>query len=235
MTRRIAFITIVGAALMLAAPAFGKGQLESEPPSVWEQALLAKSKGIDQHYRGGEQGASSRSGGEGQTATTSVWEQALIARSQGLNAKYGLGEHSPALEAIRIRSEALNKQYGLGRYATVVPPARLTESISSREAMARAMVMAERRYGMFREAGLADANTRAELRRASQAAVTSGPDAFERTVIASTRDPNPVTVEVTSGRDIEWPQVGIGVGFGLLLGLFLFVALRFVRIRPLAH
>jgi hypothetical protein len=38
-----------------------------------------------------------------------------------------------------------------------------------------------------------------------------------------------------SGREIEWPQLGIGFGVGLLLALGLFLAVRMTRIRPLAH
>ena len=46
MTRRISFITIVGAALMLAAPAFGKGQLVPQ----WQQALEARSEALNAKY-----------------------------------------------------------------------------------------------------------------------------------------------------------------------------------------
>ncbi len=51
-------------------------------------------------------------------------------------------------------------------------------------------------------------------------------------------DPNsgPAPVTVTSSRtEIEWPQVGIGFGIGLVLALGLYLAMRFTRIRPLAH
>ena len=223
MIRRIRFITIVGAALVLTAPAFGKGE---PAESVWEDALVAKSNGTYLHYRGGEQRT---------VAPTSVWEQALIARSQGLNARYGLGQHSPALKALQYRSEALNRQYGLGEFAKIVPSARLTESIVSREQTARAMRQAERRYSLFRDAGLTDLNTRAELRGAALRGVTRAPDAFERTVISSTREASPVPVETTSAGEVDWPQIGLGAGLGLLLGLGFVVAIRFVRIRPLAH
>ena len=39
----------------------------------------------------------------------------------------------------------------------------------------------------------------------------------------------------SSGTEIEWPQVGIGFGIGLVLALGLYLAMRFTRIRPLAH
>ncbi len=39
----------------------------------------------------------------------------------------------------------------------------------------------------------------------------------------------------SSGTEIEWPQVGVGFGIGLMLALGLYLAMRFTRIRPLAH
>ena len=55
----------------------------------------------------------------------------------------------------------------------------------------------------------------------------------DRFTIDPTSGPSPVTVG--SGREIEWPQVGIGLGIGLLLALGLFLAMRHTRIRTLAH
>jgi hypothetical protein len=40
---------------------------------------------------------------------------------------------------------------------------------------------------------------------------------------------------VASDDDIEWGQIGIGLGLGVLLGLALLVGLRGARQRPLAH
>ena len=198
MTRRISFITIVGAALMLAAPAFGKGQLVPH------------------------------------------WQQALEARSEALNAKYGLGQHNPAIRALEVRSEALNRQYGLGVHSS----SQMFDTLNARERALEAK-------SQVQSTSAIDAREESfGAKREAQLAATSGPDAFERTVIASTRetvpvvgddrfgiDPtaNPVPVETTSGRDIEWPQVGVGLGIGLLLGLCLVLAVRYTRIRPLAH
>lgn len=84
----------------------------------------------------------------------------------------------------------------------------------------------------------------------SQLVAAQVPDWFERTAAAAIRghrvpvvddrftiDPTsgPSPVTVGSGREIEWPQVGIGLGIGLLLALGLFLAMRFTRIRTLAH
>lgn len=39
----------------------------------------------------------------------------------------------------------------------------------------------------------------------------------------------------SSGREIEWPQLGIGFGLGIALLLGLMLAVRVTRTRPLAH
>lgn len=83
------------------------------------------------------------------------------------------------------------------------------------------------------------------------AAATTYSDAFERSAtpkpsIGGTRirdshdrfDPGnlPVaTATVSSGRDLEWPQIGIGFGLGIVLVLGLLLAARATRVRPLAH
>jgi hypothetical protein len=57
-------------------------------------------------------------------------------------------------------------------------------------------------------------------------------DAAERAV------PPVGTIEPTasgSGRELEWPQLGIGFGLGILLVAGLWAAMRMTRFRPLAH
>jgi len=57
-------------------------------------------------------------------------------------------------------------------------------------------------------------------------------DAFERSA------PPSGSIEattVTSGTELEWPQIGLGFAFGLLLALGLLLTVRSARIRPLAH
>ena len=46
--------------------------------------------------------------------------------------------------------------------------------------------------------------------------------------------PSP-TVSVSSGSEIEWPQLGIGFGFGILLVAGLWLTMRMTKGRPLAH
>ena len=43
------------------------------------------------------------------------------------------------------------------------------------------------------------------------------------------------TPVASSGRDFDWPQVGIGLGVGIALALGLILALRATLQRPLAH
>ena len=51
-------------------------------------------------------------------------------------------------------------------------------------------------------------------------------------------DPNNVpspAVSVSSGSEIEWPQLGIGFGLGILLVAGMWLAMRMTKGRPLAH
>ena len=80
------------------------------------------------------------------------------------------------------------------------------------------------------------------------------PDVFERAVAAGPVDgsmldrfiandnrfqPRPtnptVAVSVGSGSEIEWPQLGIVFGIGMVLAIGLLLTLRATRQRPLAH
>ena len=123
MTRTITFIAVVGAALIVAGPGWGKGQ-----PLVTD----------------------------------------------------------PATEAQILRGQALDRHYGLGSPSTASPD-RLEPNVGAR--------------------GLTDDP-------ASRVGSTS---------------------EVSSGSEIDWAQVGVGVGIGLLLVFGLVAAMRFTRVRQLGH
>ena len=57
-------------------------------------------------------------------------------------------------------------------------------------------------------------------------------DGPERAVLPSA----PIqTASSASGRQIEWPQLGIGFGLGILLVAALWLAMRVTKFRPLAH
>lgn len=88
-------------------------------------------------------------------------------------------------------------------------------------------------------------------KREAQLASAVSPDAFERAVeshTGSVREPvvddrfriDPTTVPgpgsvAASGREVEWPQIGIGFAIGLLLAAGLYLAMRLSRTRQLAH
>ncbi len=207
MTRKSPFITAVGAALVLALPATALAQNERfvEAPQ---------------------------------------WHKALVARSEGLNKQHELGTYNPAIRALKLRSEELNRLHGLGEYSGSAYPASsvlidraLDNPVPVASNDTSALDAREQSFAAKREAQLTD---------------VSGPDAFERVVIASTRetpplvaddrfrlDPTaggqPAPVSVTDGREVEWPQVGIGLGIGALLMIGLYLALKGTRQRPLAH
>ncbi len=68
--------------------------------------------------------------------------------------------------------------------------------------------------------------------RSRRAAAQFYANSTRGTVLVDRTDP--VSAK-NSGRDVEWPQVGVGFGLGLLLAIGLFVAMRSTRIRTLAH
>ena len=47
--------------------------------------------------------------------------------------------------------------------------------------------------------------------------------------------PPEVSVSADTGSGLEWPELGIGFGFGILLAVGLFLAMRMTKVRPLAH
>ena len=101
-----------------------------------------------------------------------------------------------------------------------------------------------------RLATMLDARERAyDTKRDVQIGLGTYPDVTERAVAAHERanafrgddrfriDPTSQPVQVTttgSGRDLEWPQVGVGLGVGLALLLGLLLALRSRR-QPIPH
>jgi hypothetical protein len=86
---------------------------------------------------------------------------------------------------------------------------------------------------------LASAGTSAPVGRDSLRVDLSGTtspvarDSF-RVDLNPANTPTPVSA-TGSGRELEWPQLGIGFGMGIVLAVGLLLALRATRIRPLAH
>lgn len=119
---------------------------------------------------------------------------------------------STSMDALQARSEALNRHYGLG----VTAP---------QDAFERA-VKASQGVSWIEAPG-----TRGEGLNQTYGGPASIVDSHDRIVPTSE---TPVSVS-TSGREIDWPQLGIGFGVGLLMALGLFLAMRLARIRPVAH
>ena len=125
---------------------------------------------------------------------------------------------SQSIVALRLRSEGLNRIHGLGEFATPYRDAneRVVEPQPVRAEMARSEAL-NRRYGL------------------GDFATGNGYiDAPERAVPPASNTPVSVT-PTASGRDIEWPQLGIGFGIGIALVLGLILAMRTTRGRELAH
>lgn len=96
--------------------------------------------------------------------------------------------------------------------------------------------------------GSPDAMDRANAAQGVHSTLTGMPDLVERTASAAStsgrtlvfdnyRVTAPVAPPTTpdGGRNIEWPQIGVGFAIGILLALSLVFALRGLRIRSLAH
>jgi hypothetical protein len=93
-------------------------------------------------------------------------------------------------------------------------------------------------FGVQAETGYIDAGERAlRVGRVQPATTQETPGLFggDDNVRPSPSDVPASTPTVSSGRDVEWPQIGIGFGIGIALVLGLILALRAMRIRPLAH
>src|SRR5918995_33632 len=89
MSRTITLVAAVGAALVVALPAYGKGQ-PVEPQ--WMQALDARSQELNRRYGLGDYAPAVR---------------ALKLRSEALNEKYGLGRYaSTVTNSIDARERA---------------------------------------------------------------------------------------------------------------------------------
>ena len=165
-------------------------------------------------------------GSQDPAAVAPDWFERAAMKAQGEQVSVPLvSERTPEsqyLVAERLRSQALNHKYGLGEFAAGTASSyldaheRVVEPQSLRAERIRSEAL-NRKY------------------RLGEFATASGyRDAHERAVppVSST----PVSVTPTgSGRDIEWPQLGIGFGIGMALVLGLFLTMRATRGRELAH
>jgi hypothetical protein len=180
-------------------------------------------------------GQSSERFGEGPINQNAQATQAQILRGQALGRYYQGQQVDPATQAQILRGQAL------GRYYEGTTVAMLDGRERSFDAKAQAVPSSPLDV---REAAFG-------AKRDAQLATVPGPDAFERAVNTHQNSKpvivvddrfklpdtqvEPTPVQVTNSRDIEWPQVGIGLGIGVLLMMGLYLALKATRQRPLAH
>ena len=130
-----------------------------------------------------------------------------------------------------------------------VSPDLVDRAIAAEQARLSAMLDARERS---LEAGIGNGKLSAlEARERSLETkrVVTSPDWFERAAAAAMREyPAPVVddrfridptssgpVTVSSGRDVELPQIGIGLGIVLALAIGAFLMIRHTRGRPFAH
>ena len=257
MFRKSTTITAVGAALVLALPATALGQSSERfgegPVNQFEsqatQAQVLRGQALDRYYGIGEY-----SGAKVDPAT-----EAQILRGQALGRYYEGTKVDPATEAQILRGQALGRYYE-GTKADAATQAQILRGQAlgryyegTRVAMLNARERSFDAKAQVEQSSPLDAREAAfGAKRDAQLAGVPGPDAFERAVITNERskpvivvddrfrlDPNtgvePGPVQVTNTRDIEWPQVGIGLGIGLVLMIGLYLALKATRQRPLAH
>jgi hypothetical protein len=223
MFRKSTTITAVGAALVLALPATALGQSsEGFDAQAATQAQVLRGQALGRYY-------------QGQGTKVDPATEAQILRGQALGRYYQGLQDDAATQAQILRGQALGRYYESTNVAM----------INGRERSFEAKAVEQTTPLDAREASFG-------AKRDAQLANVPGPDAFERAVTTHENskpvivvddrfrlDPNtggePSPVQVTNSRDIEWPQVGIGLGIGLLLMIGLYVALKATRQRPLAH
>ena len=140
-------------------------------------------------------------------------------------------------------SDAVNYFYNVERATTSQPDPMIEDGLDRAVATKLAL---QSTVSSYRDANERGATTKPSV----QSSLSGYGDAFERTDVAGQpslstyRDAfergapvaGPTDVPtISSGREIEWPQLGIGFGLGIVLVVGLWLAMRVTRIRPLSH
>jgi hypothetical protein len=214
MSRTITITAAFGAALMLAVPAWGKGQ----PPDTQTDAVILRTEAqladalrtVFGRVNQKAPGVFRNRGLDAYPSSTMLINEARRQVSTGDQGEFG------AYPASTMLINQARGQVSAGQVATPFRDAheRLPDS-------ARVSTIAP------------DAFERAVDARGTSSVdrFTANDNRFRVTPVG-----DPVTVGATgSGTDIEWPQIGIGLGIGIALALGLMLALRVTRHRPLAH
>jgi len=208
MTRKTPFIVVGVTALVLAAPAWGKGQQAA--PDFWNYDSQTGAKVADTSPGLSAQDLGSLYGRASSLRVAPVGSPDLVDRAIAARQR----EQAAMLDA---RERALTQRDVTG------------EVVSSLDAR-------EQAFGAKRDAQLGSMRSPDVVQRAIDTHTRSirEPVVDDRFRIDPTNGPVPLSV-TTSGREVEWPQIGIGFGIGLLLAAGLYFALRLTRTRQLAH
>ena len=196
MTRKTSFILVGVTALVLAAPAWSKGQPVQD---FWNYDSQTGAKVADTSPGLSAQDLGSLYGGESSFRVAPVGSPDLVDRAIAAHQR----EQAAMLDA---RERALGQRPVTGD---------VYSSLDARE----------QAFGAKREAQLASTPSRPSVRE---------PVVDDRFRIDPTAVPSTVSV-TSSGREIDWPQIGIGFAIGLLLATGLYLAMRLSRTRQLAH
>jgi hypothetical protein len=139
----------------------------------------------------------------------------LDARERAL----GVAKTTPQPQGFDARSDGLNRLYGLGEYSNMLDARERALGVAKTTPQPQGYDA--RSDGLNRQYGLGE--------YASPVVAD-----FDRFRIDHSNDP--VTVSATSsGRDFEWPTIGIGFGIGIVLILGLALAMKATHTRPFAH
>jgi hypothetical protein len=196
----------------VAAPGLGKGQPVVTDPAA--EAQILRGQALDRHY------------GLGRFAVDPATE-AQILRGQALSRHYqrNSGGVDPATEAQILRGQALGRHYQVDAIqGPIVSPDAVDRAVAAKELQGSIESQPSAGRGLVFD----DHRTGAVQQSAGRTLV------FDNHRLEELRPPEQISVS-SSGRDIEWPQLGIGFGLGVALLLGLLLTVRFTRTRPLAH
>ncbi|HSI97088.1 MAG TPA: hypothetical protein VK926_01900 [Gaiellaceae bacterium] len=229
MTFKTSFITaIVGAALVVVPAAWGQSQQPAVSTDAFERAVLASElssrQGVQVYRDAFERTVAAR---KHESAVVSVYRDAFQrAVAAGPQSRPDFWNYDPRTGERIANSSPGVAQQDLGALYSGTASG-LSSPIASTDAFTRS-VGAETRS--LQTGPYSDAFERAVAAGSPTGGLVSGDHHSRVELLGSTP---PATVS-TSTRVIEWPQVGIGFGAGILLALGLLMAMRVTRIRPLA-
>jgi hypothetical protein len=225
MTGRISLIiTVVGAALTVAIPTAWSAERQGPGNLAVSPEVFELTSSGDDTYAG-------RIGPGTLAVSPVVFEQTVLGRedepSNALASSIGptvIHDHGDATQAkLLVQSPPMNVIHDHGDATQAKVEARLLLQSPATE--------------VIRDHGDA---TQAKLVGTDQAAWAPFRATFDKYVTQKqgpsevVGNPSPIT-PTTSGRDIQWPELGIGFGVGMLVLLGLILTVRFGRSHPVAH